>query len=56
MTGMDERGNVVQMWPVPESVAERWASARLRVTLQLVYGRTGEHRAARRRIRASMTE
>jgi len=55
MIGMDERGNVVQMWPAPEGVAERWAAARLRITLQLVYGRTGEHRAVRRRCRASMT-
>ncbi|WP_216915576.1 hypothetical protein [Nocardia noduli] len=29
-------------------MADRWASARLRITLALVYGRPGDHRRARR--------
>ncbi|GAB4590328.1 hypothetical protein [Nocardia sp. IFM 10818] len=44
---MDTQGNVIAMWPRPDTVAARWNAARLRLTLQLVYGRACERRRAR---------
>ncbi|MFE2962012.1 hypothetical protein [Nocardia tengchongensis] len=40
-------GQVVEMWPQPEDVASRWRRARVRIALQLTYGRASERRRAR---------
>lgn len=38
---------VLPMWPTPETVADRWNSARLRITLSLRYGHPSQRRRAR---------
>jgi hypothetical protein len=45
--GMEQRGSVVEMWPRPSSVAERWNAARLRIILQVTYGRPGDRKRCR---------
>lgn len=45
--GMNAQAKVVSLWPRPESVAERWAIARLRIRLQLAHGRASDRRRAR---------
>ncbi|MCP9625230.1 hypothetical protein NMK54_34355 [Nocardia otitidiscaviarum] len=44
---MDEGARVTEMWPQPDSVAQRWAAAQTRMLLQLTYGRPSERRRAR---------
>ncbi|MFE3758859.1 hypothetical protein ACFXO9_31535 [Nocardia tengchongensis] len=44
---MNELTKVVPLWPTPESVADRWHAARVRILLQLTYGRPAARRRAR---------
>ncbi|MFE3195886.1 hypothetical protein ACFXHA_43285 [Nocardia sp. NPDC059240] len=44
---MSEMAKVVPLWPTPETVAQRWTAARVKILLQLTYGRPAERRRAR---------
>ncbi|MBF6138262.1 hypothetical protein IU501_35405 [Nocardia otitidiscaviarum] len=38
---------MIEMWPRPDGVAQRWEAARVRMLLQLTYGRPSDRRRAR---------
>ncbi|WP_157762810.1 hypothetical protein [Nocardia yamanashiensis] len=39
--------NVLALWPVPETAAQRWRYAQLKIRLSLAYGRPSGRRRAR---------
>lgn len=52
---MDDNPAVLVIRPGSSSLAERWAAARLRIALQLIYGRPAERRRVRRGLAQAAT-